>query len=138
MFYVISSYKTTIITIVCEKAIRLLAFLYNRANSKKYLAMLALIPIGFNKFINPPFAWATTILRLTACFCFEMRYINCLGVRLTDEVIRHSKKGLKNTAEYDNTKSDEHVPIQDCWLTGASPIAGFVHGLGPPRASNRE
>ncbi len=131
MFYVISSYKATIITFVCEKAIRLLVFLYNKANSKKYLAMLALIPIGFNRFINRPFAWATTILRLTTCFCFETRYINHLGGR-------HSKEELKNTAEYGNAKSDEQVLIQDCWLTSASPMAGFVHRLGPQRVSNRE
>jgi len=45
MFYVISSYKTAILTFVCDKVIRLFAFLCNITNSKKYLAMLALIPI---------------------------------------------------------------------------------------------
>lgn len=62
MFYVISSYETAIVTIVCEKPIRLLAFLYNKANSKEYLEMPALIPIGFNNFINRPFAWGSNYI----------------------------------------------------------------------------
>ena len=79
-----------------------------------------------------------TISRRTTCFYFKMRYITCLGGCLTDKVVRQNKEGLKNTSEYGDAKSDEHVPIQEHWLAGASPIAGFVHGLGPPRASNRE
>jgi len=43
-----------------------------------------------------------------------MRYINSLGIRLTDEVVRRNKEGMKNTSEYGNAKSDEHVPVQDC------------------------
>lgn len=45
-FYVVSSYKGIIITIICDKDIEFAAFLYNKANSKKYLTMLALIPVG--------------------------------------------------------------------------------------------
>lgn len=81
---------------------------------------------------------AATISRRTICFYFKMRYINGLGGRLTDEVVGRNKEGLKNTSEYGNAESEEHVPVQDCWLTGTSPIAGFVHGLRPPRASNGE
>lgn len=65
-----------------------------------------------------------------------MRYINCLGVRLMDEVVRHNKEGLKNTVGYGGAKPDEQVLVQDCWLTNASPIAGFE--FGSPRASNKE
>jgi hypothetical protein len=44
--YLIISYNGIIITIVCDKAIRLFAFLYDITNSKKHLTMLVLIPIG--------------------------------------------------------------------------------------------
>ena len=67
-----------------------------------------------------------------------MRYINYLGGRLTDGAVRRNMEGRKNTSEYGNAKSDEHVPVQDCWLTGASTMAVFVYRLGPPRVSNRE